>query len=111
MKSGKVFAKFSGLKEEMPKIIMLADSTALILSSKADLYYYTTLNSCSCQTRENHTIRHLIRNLPQATREASKNSEPGLIRMIQAAEEDASSKLELFGLELFGPKPFKPVLE
>ncbi|MGA9100262.1 MAG: hypothetical protein WB392_15170 [Methanotrichaceae archaeon] len=102
--SGKALAMFLGLKEEMPKIIPLANGSQLTLSSKSDCYYYTSLDGCSCPSGVNHKRCWHRHDLTQATREATK--EPMLACMIKAAKDNAGSKLELFG-----NKPFKPVLE
>ena len=98
--SGKALAKFLGLSEELPEKISLANGAALVLSSKADSYYYTTLDSCSCKAGEHHKICRHRRDLCQATREATKESR--LSRMAAKVND---------GLELFGHVAFKPVSE
>ena len=102
--AGKALARFLGLSEEMPEKISLANGAQLTLSSKKDCYYYTSLNGCSCKAGENNRICYHRRDITQATREATK--EPRVARMIKAAKDEAGSRLELFG-----NKPFKPVLE
>ena len=42
IESGKALAKFLGLTEELPEIIVLANGARLTLSSKKDCYYYTS---------------------------------------------------------------------
>ena len=101
--SGKAIAKFLGISEELPEKISLANGAALVLSSKADAYYYTSLDSCTCPAGVHNKICKHRRDLCEAARE---KSEPRLARMIKAAKDNAGSKLELFG-----NKPFKPVLE
>ena len=54
--SGKALAEFLGMKEELPEIIALASGARLTLSSKKDVYYYTTLQSCTCKAGQNHKI-------------------------------------------------------
>ena len=47
--SGKALAKFLGMKEELPKIIALANGARLTLSSKKDCYYYVSEKGCTCK--------------------------------------------------------------
>ena len=104
--SGKALARFLGLSEVLPEIIALANGSQLTLSSKKDCYYFTSLDGCSCPAGVHNKLCKHRRDLTQTNREAAKKSEPRLTRMIKAARDNAGSKLELFG-----NKPFKPVLE
>ena len=106
IESGKSLAMFLGLNEDLPGIIPLANDSQLTLSSKWDCYYYTSSTGCSCPAGVHNKICKHRRDLIQTTRETAKKSEPRLARMIKAARDNAGSKLELFG-----NKPFKPVLE
>lgn len=137
IESGKALAKFLGLKEEMPTIIRLANGAALVLSSKKDAYYYTSLNSCTCKAGEHHKICRHRRDLCQITREAIKGAKAPKTLLQEMAEQgyemsfepdpayDTRAKPEPrlnrmvqaakdaagAKLELFGNKPFKPCLE
>lgn len=104
--SVRALAKFLGITEELPRIIPLANGSQLTLSSKKDCYYFTSPDGCTCPAGIHHKLCYHRRDLIQATREDMKKSEPRLARMIKAAKDNAGSKLELFG-----NKPFKPVLE
>ena len=126
IESGKALAKFLGLSEELPESIALANGARLILSSKKDAYYYTTLQSCTCKAGQNHKICRHRRDLCEATREAQKAKPHGQSlaqtlekhdmnlckmpksyqRMVRMAREEAESE----PLELIHKGGFKPCL-
>ncbi len=49
LQAGLALARYLGIEEELPKIIPLANGSRLTLSSKKDVYYVTTLRTCSCR--------------------------------------------------------------
>jgi hypothetical protein len=127
IESGKALAKFLRLSEELPESIALANGARLTLSSKKDVYYYTTLQSCTCEAGQNHKICRHRRDLCEAAREAQKAAEPrgrtlaetleehdrnlykmpaSYGRMVRMAREEAASE----PLELISRGGFKPCL-
>ena len=125
--AGKALAKFLGLSEELPESIALANGARLILSSKKDAYYYTTLQSCTCKAGQNHKICRHRRDLCEATREAQKVAKPqgqplaevleehdrnlskmpaSYRRMVRMAREEAEAE----PMELIHKGGFKPCL-
>ena len=87
IESGKALAKFLGLSEELPETITLANGARLVLSSKKDAYYYTTLQSCTCMAGQNHKICRHRRDLCEATRGAQKVAKPHGQTLAETLEE------------------------
>lgn len=84
IESGKALAKFLGMKEEFPEIIVLANGARLALSTKKDAYYFVSVDGCTCKGfTYRRTCKHIKGSKPhgQSMAETLRQADANLHRM------------------------------